>query len=531
LATVETVTYPVEQFTEEERVRLAPHFTNLDRPVFALVNLPETVKGALFARYSRYAGTLRRLFLDEFADSLPEVPVVDLAEGERAAKLYETIFLGYGDDSVAQLGGAHVAFEWTSNLLTKILQRPRLAAYLEQSTRYIAYDDQVEGFGYRYHRDSRFGAAYEAAMDELFASYSSLLEGVSAWVEERFPAPEGESPAAHRRAVRAKALDLVRGVLPAASLSHVGVYASGQTYEQLVLHLLAHPLAEGRSYGELLLEELQAVMPSFVARVPRPDRGGRWIEYLRDRNEAAAAAAARLGLDESREEATAPSVRLVRAHGREEELLAALLYEASAAGEEDALGAVARLSPQDRAALVRDLVAMRENRRHRPGRGFETLVYRFEIVSDYGAFRDLQRHRLLTCQWQRLSPDLGADVPHEVMEAGLGPEYERALEISRAEYERLRAGGFVEEAPYALCLAYRIRYVLELDAREALHLIELRSGREGHPSYRAVALQMRDAIAAVHPSVAAAMTFVDESTEPRLERLLSEMRNEARRQS
>ncbi len=523
------MTHPVEKFTEEEQARLAPHFTNLDRPVFALVNLPETVKGALFARYSRYAGTLRRLFLDEFADSLPEVPVVELGEGERAAKLYETIFLGYGDDSVAQLGGAHIACEWTSNLLTKILQRPRLAAYLEQSTRYIAYDAQLDGFGYRYHRDPRFGPAYEAALDELFSTYSVLLDGVSAWVDEKFPAAEGESPAAHRRAVRAKALDLVRGILPAATLSHVGIYATGQTYEQLVLHLLAHPLAEARDYGEMLLEELQIVMPSFVARVPRPDRGGRWIEYLQERNAAAAAAAARLGLDETgADEAAAPSVRLVRTHGSEEELLAALLYEASAADEEQALAAVARLSPEERTELVRDLVAERENRRHRPGRGFETLTYRFEIVSDYGAFRDLQRHRLLTCQWQRLSPDLGADVPHEVEESGLGPEYARALETSRAEYERLRGEGLAEEAPYALCLAYRIRYVLELDAREALHLIELRSGREGHPSYRAVALQMRDAIAAVHPSVAAAMTFVDDSTEPRLERLLSEMRNEAR---
>jgi thymidylate synthase ThyX len=525
---METVTYPLEQFTEEEQARLAPHFTNLDRPVFALVNLPETVKGALFARYSRYAGTLRRLFLDEFADSLPEVPVVELGEGDRAAKLYETIFLGYGDDSVAQLGGAHIACEWTSNLLTKILQRPRLAAYLEQSTRYIAYDAQLDGFGYRYHRDPRFGSAYEAAMDELFTTYSTLLSGVSEWVDEKFPAAEGESPAAHRRAVRAKALDLVRGVLPAASLSHVGIYATGQTYEQLVLHLLAHPLAEAQAYGEMLLEELQVVMPSFVARVPRPDRGGRWIEYLRERNQAAVAVAARLGLGEAEDEAAAPSVRLLRAHGSEEELLAALLYEASSVGEEHALAAAAQLSPEERTELVRDLVAERENRRHRPGRGFETLTYRFEIVSDYGAFRDLQRHRLLTCQWQRLSPDLGVDVPHEVEESGLGPDYTRALETSRAEYERLRGDGLAEEAPYALCLAYRIRYVLELDAREALHLIELRSGREGHPSYRAVALQMRDAIAAVHPSVAAAMTFVDDSTEPRLERLLSEMRNEAR---
>src|SRR5213595_2114222 len=152
-----------ETFTEAERVRLAPHFTNLDRPVFALTNLPETAKGALFARYSRYPGTLRRLFLDEFAESLPDIGATyDDAEGERAAKLYETIFVGYGDDSVAQLGGAHVACEWVSNVLTKVLQRPRLGAYLEQSTRYIAYDARMPASesgapGYRYYRDPALG--------------------------------------------------------------------------------------------------------------------------------------------------------------------------------------------------------------------------------------------------------------------------------------------------------------------------------------------------------------------------------------
>ncbi|HVA32000.1 MAG TPA: FAD-dependent thymidylate synthase [Gaiellaceae bacterium] len=522
------MTVPVETFTEAERERLAPHFTNVDRPVFGLVNLPETVKGAMFARYSRYPGTLRRMFLDEFADSVPEASGSEGEEGQRAAELYERIFLGYGDDSVAQLGGAHVALEWTSNLLTKILQRPRLAAYLEQSTRYIAYDAQLDGFGYRYHRDARFGPEYERALDDLFATYSRLLEGVSAWVDGEFPRGGDESAAAHARAVRAKALDLVRGLLPAASLSHMGMYASGQTYEQLVLHLLAHPLAEARAYGVMLLEELQKIIPSFVVRVPREDRGGRWVEYLRERRSAADALAARLGLDEETGAAAAPSVRLLRAHGTEEELLAALLYESAATAEDDALRAVSALAPEERSELVRELVGARENRRHRPGRGFETLSYRFEIVSDYGAFRDLQRHRLLTCQWQRLTPDLGADVPHEVFAAGLGGDYERALEVSRAEYERLRGEGLVEEAPYALCLAFRLRYVLELDAREALHLIELRSGREGHPSYRAVAHEMRRAIAGVHPSVAAAMSFVDDSTEERLERLLSEMRNESK---
>jgi len=521
------VPVPAEAFTDEERERLAPHFTNLDRPVFGLVNLPETVKGALFARYSRYPGTLRRLFLDEFADSVPVVPAIEGAEGSRAAALYERIFVGYGDDSVAQLGGAHVACEWTSNLLTKILQRPRLAAYLEQSTRYIAYDAQIDGYGYRYHRDARFGPAYERALDDLFETYSRLLDGMEQWTAERFPPVGGESPAAHRRAVRAKALDLVRGLLPAASLSHVGMYASGQTYEQLVLHLLAHPLAEARAYGAMLLEELQHVIPSFVSRIPREDRGGRWIEYLRERRAAADGAAARLGLDVDAHE-SAPSVRLLRVHGTEEELLAALLFESAALSEADALRAVAGLGSAERTALLRELVGARENRRHRPGRGFETVGYRFEIVSDYGGFRDLQRHRLLTCQWQQLTPHLGADVPHEVVAAGLGGEFERALDVSRGEYDRLRADGLADEAPYALCLAFRIRYVLELDAREAMHLIELRSGREGHPSYRAVAHEMRRAIAEVHPSVAAAMSFVDDSTEERLERLLAEMRNEAK---
>src|SRR6266511_5403183 len=167
--------YPVESFTAEERARLAPHVTNLDRPVFALVNLPETVKGALFARYSRYQGTLRRLFLDEFAESAPQGHVWEGAEGRRAAELYERIFLGYGDDSVAQLGGAHVACEWVSNVLTKVLQRPRLAAYLEQSTRYIAYDSPMPEGGYRYWRDASLGPEYEAAMDHLFDTYSESL--------------------------------------------------------------------------------------------------------------------------------------------------------------------------------------------------------------------------------------------------------------------------------------------------------------------------------------------------------------------
>ncbi len=523
--------YPVEDFSPSERERLSAHFTSLDGPVFALVNLPETVKGALFARYSRYPGTLRRLFLEEFADDVPETAAYDGGEGERAAKLYERVFLGYGDDSVAQLGGAHLACEWVSNVLTKILQRPRLGAYLEQSTRYIAYDAAMPEppGGYRYYRDEELGPEYAAAMDELFSIYAQALPRVTAWAEREFPRGEEEPAPAYARAIRAKALDLLRGLLPASSLSHMGIFATGQTYEQLVLHLLAHPLPEARAYGEMILTEIQKVMPSFVARVPRPDRGGEWIGYLRERREAGEHWAQRLGLGEERAaEAAGPSVTLLRAEGDEQQLLSALLFESSACSEQAMQSALDRLGSDERSALLSELLGGRANRRHRPGRGLEALRYRFEIVADYGAFRDLQRHRMLTVQWQALTPDLGAGVPEQVQLAGCGEDYRRALDRSAAEYERLAGAGLQLAAPYALCLGYRIRFVLDLNAREAMQLIELRSGREGHPSYRAVAHEMHAQIAAVHPAVAAAMTHVDRETEPRLERILSEMRSHAR---
>jgi len=523
------VDYPVESFTPDEQARLKAHFTNLDRPVFALVNLPETVKGALFARYSRYPGTLRRLFLDEFAADLPvSAQGWDGEEGARAAQLYERIFLGYGDDSVAQLGGAHVACEWVSNVLTKLLQRPRLAAYLEQSTRYIAYDAELPSppGGYRYYRDPELGPEYEQAMDELFSTYAAALPRLAAWAQEEFPRAPDDAPAAHARAIKAKALDLLRGLLPASSLSHMGIFATGQTYEQLILHLLAHPLPEARAYGEMILQAVQAVMPSFVARVQRPDRGGRWVDYLASRAESGQRWARRLGLSD--ESADRPSVRLLRHDGEEDDLLAALLFESTGSSEATIRDAVEELDSEQRAGLLGDLVGERSNRRHRPGRGFEALRYRFEIVADYGAFRDLQRHRMLTIQWQPLTPDLGAGVPEQIDQAGCGEAYRQALEVSAQEYHRLQDRGLQTAAPYALCLGYRIRFILDLNAREAMQLIELRSGREGHPTYRAVAHEMHAQIAAVHPAVAAAMTHVDRDSEPRLERILSEMRTEAR---
>lgn len=525
--------YPVENFSQSERELLEPHFSNLDLPVFALTNLPETIKGALFARYSRYPGTLRRLYLEEFAEDVAtdDRPFAG-QEGKRAAELYERIFVGYGDDSIAQVGGAHIACEWVSNILTKVLQRGRLAAYLEQSTRYIAYDQPMEmgggQSGYRYYRSEDLGTEFPAAMDEIFSIYSDSLEPTIAWAAERFP--RGDEPEkAWEGSIRAKALDLLRGLLPAATLSHVGMFASGQAYEQLLLRMLASPLPEAREFGGMILTELGKVIPSFVSRVDRPERGGEWITYLGSRREAAERAAARYGLDSRKRTDDGPTVELLDFRGSERELLAASLFEQSSVGEAEIRRRVAELDDGEVAASIAELVGDRENRRHRPGRGWEAVGYRFEVVSDYGAFRDLQRHRMLTCQWQGLTPDLGAAVPEELVEAGVSDAYSRALEISAAEFDRLHSEGLTSAAPYALCLGYRIRYLFDLNAREAMQMIELRSGQEGHPSYRAVAQAMHDQIASVHPSIARAMEYVDTSSEPRLERILSEIRTHHKR--
>ncbi len=513
-----------EQLSEDERARLAPFVSDLQAPVFALRGLAQATMGAMFARYSRYPGTLRRLMLDEFAEEL-EGGAANGSGGARATALYEKVLGEYGDDSVAQLGGAHIACEWSSNVLTKVLQRPRLGAYLEQSTRYIRYDRPLPGGGYRYHRGPELGAGYEATMDSLFETYASLQEPLAAWIAERHPAAGDEPADAYERAVRAKVLDLLRGLLPASSLSHVGIFASAQTFERLILHLRAHPLPEAWRCGEQMLKAMLIVAPSFVTRIQRPERGGEWVDFLQRRGAAEFAVAERLGLHAEPEPEPA-GVRLVHVEGSEELLLSALLFESSNLSEQQIAERLSSLPAQERGRLVAELVGRRVNRRHLPGRGFEALRYRFEIVSDYGAFRDLQRHRMLSAQWQTLGPQLGGEVPQELEAAGLAGAYEAALERSRGAWQALHEQGRRLEAPYALCLAFRVRYVLDLNAREAIHLIELRSGREGHAAYRRIAHRMHELIGEVHPAVAAAMSHLDGSHAPQLERILAETRRE-----
>ncbi len=530
--------YTVESFTAAEEDILRRYFTNLDQPVFALVNLPEVVKGALFARYSRSAKSLRRLFLDEFVDELDISgdATLDATMGvKRAETLYERVFLEYGDDSVAQLGGVHLACEQASNLLTKILERGRLMSYLEQSTRYVAYDSRSDG-RYRYYRDpdvlmSSLGTRYVGDMDRLFDSYADLVPRMAEFFRARYPKAPQDSDMVWRQAIRAKAFDAVRGILPAAALSNVGIYGSGQGYEQLLLRMRAHPLPEARDYADMMLLELRKVIPSFLSRVDRVDRGQLWSQYLDDTRINSSAVSAQLfSGDIDEEPITTTHVRLLDFDpDGEDKLIAAMLYESVDVPEERVLAKVRAMGADQKRAVADAYIGDRRNRRHKPGRAFERIDYRFDILSDYGAFRDLQRHRLLTVEWQPLSPMHGFVLPDAVVEANCTDAFEGAMERSAELYDAL-ADRFVDQAPYAVSLAYRIRYVMQMNAREAMHLIELRSAPAGHPEYRFVAQEMHRLIAeqAGHRIVADAMRFVDH-TDPDLERLDAERRAEQRR--
>ncbi len=533
--------YAEETFTEEEQAILRPYFTNVDLPVFALVNLPEVVKGALFARYSRSPKSLRRLFLDEFVGDLDLSGDLsfDATVGlRRAEELYEKVFFEYGDDSVAQLGGVHLACEQASNLLTKILEWGRLMAYLEQSTRYLGYDARLPSGHYRYYRapeilESPMGARYVGDMDRMFDAYAQMLPDAQAWLQQRYPQEPGDSDFVYRQAVRAKALDAVRGILPAASLSNVGIYGTGQSYEMLLLRMRSHPLPEARHYADLMLEELRKVIPSFLRRIDIAERGGEWSEYLAQTRTDTTAVLERLWPDALAEpiDLDEREVRLVDFDPEgEDKVVAAICFAGSTMSESEAIRRVGALGHDDKVAIIRAYVGERANRRHRPGRAFERTDYRFELVTDYGAFRDLQRHRILTVEWQELSPHLGYDVPAVIEEAGLEGAYAETMERSAALHHDLLEE-HADQAGYAVALAYRLRYVMQMNAREAIHLIELRSGPQGHPSYRRVAQDMHRAIAEVagHRAIAEAMAHVDHGATD-LERLESERRAEQRRQ-
>jgi len=555
--------YHQESFTAAEREKLAPYFTNLDRPVFALVNLPEVVKGALFARYSRSPKSMRRLFLDEFVDDLwpaggapsagPAAATADGGKTGRAERLYERVLTDYGDDSVAQLGAAHVACEQASNILTKVLEWSRLGSYLEQSTRYMFFDQPL-GDRYRYAVPAEIQAAglepaYAATLDLLFDTYRDLVPLLTGHYERLHP-QGGDPPGIWKASIRARVCDDLRGLLPAATLSNVGVFASAQSYEALILRMRAHPLAEVQAYGELIRDELRQVIPAFLRRLDLPERGGAWTRYLaavatrmRQLGPALAAAAAGAGAGAAAEPsggersgelghgAAAADVRLLEwDQDAEVKVAAAALFPYCQLSGERLLELARDLPGDERRQLLEAYVGRRENRRHRPGRAFERASYRFEIVANYAVFRDLQRHRMLTIEWQPLTTAHGFDTPEAIVELGAETRWALAMQRAADLYRTVAAALGGEIAQYAVPFAYRLRFYWQVNARELFHILELRTQPGGDRTYRRICQEMvrllRDQ--AGHQFLTDAMCFVDWS-DPGLGRLAGERRAAARR--
>src|SRR5213082_532869 len=405
------------ELTRDEAARLSRYFTNLDRPVFALCNLPEVVKGALFSRYSRTEKSLRRVLLDEFIND-PESGFQGIAGGpvaddmvavRRAEEFYERVLVGYGDDSVAELAGAHVAVERTSTLAAKALEDSRVGiSPLEKSTRYVRFDRPGRDGRFLYHRGPELAHPdYEPAADLLFETYSALVEPLTLAIRERYPQEEAETDRAWKSATRAKALDLLRGLLPAGTLTNLGLFGNGRAFEYLITKMAAHELPECQVLASDLHRELALVIPAFVRRA-LDDRYGTPAAV---RMAATRSAASRLA---QRGDAapTAPSVRLVEFDpDAQRKVVAAALFPHSNLPLEEQLG--------DVEAVLDAMLGDRSNRRQRAPRALEHATYTIEIVANFAAYRDLHRHRMLTQDRQLLGTLLGYDAPPYLAELGM----------------------------------------------------------------------------------------------------------------
>ncbi len=541
------------EFTREEAEVLERFFTNVDAPVFGL-RLPQEVSGALFSRYSRTAKSLRRVFLDEFvgeqglADGLLGRTAADDGESlQRARAFYDRVLVGYGDDSVAQLGAAHVAVERASNVAAQTLEDARVGiSFLEKSTRYVRFDEKGADGRYLWHREetllaSRRGAAFAALMDRLFATYAAQIDPMIRHIEEVLPiesvdarhpktgealawkdvAKDEELLKAARRAygatVRAHACDVMRSYLPGATLTNLGVFATGQAFEHLLNRLYASPLAECRGLGTAMHAELGKLIPSFVKRAKRSE----WLVDLDGRARNAAARVLPPGAPAS---PSGAATLLDFDPDGDAKVLAALLYPYADRPLAEARTRVAAMPAGERAALHAELAGARRNRRDKPPRALEETSYTFDLLGNLGIYRDLHRHRLLSQERQPFTTANGYETPPEIVESGCESEFRACMEEAHELHEAV-ARDHPREAPYVVPFAFRVRWRMTLNLREAVHLCELRSMPQGHPDYRRLVQDMWRSIEAVHPALAPWGKFVNRDTY-RLGRLQSEMRTE-----
>ena len=546
-----------DAFSPSEKKKLQPFFTDLTQPIFGL-RLPQEVAGALFSRYSRSSKSLRRIFLDEFYRDLkpsglksPTSSVPDRETLEKARAFYDRVLVGYGDDSVAQLGGAHVACEHVSNVAAKLLEDARIGiAPLEKSTRYVRFDAKGADGDYPFYKEPRLmgslhAEAYVSCMRLLFETYAAQMEPMLDFVRHSLPIetvewkhPQTGEPltyrdaekdatlkrwadSAYRSTVRAHACDVLRSYLPAATLTNVGLFGVGQAFEHLLNKLYSLDLAEAQDIAEPMHKALNVLTPSFVKRARRND-------YLVETAESSRKQADALLAGHTAE--PTDTVTLVDYdRDAEEKILAAVLYPNGRLPLAQLRTLVEKLSSDERNRIFETYVGQRRHRRDKPGRALEHGYYTFDILGNLGLYRDLQRHRILTQERQAYTTVHGYDLPREIEEAGFRPEFAECMERAAGLYERI-AADFPVEAQYVVPFAYRVRWYMKLNLREAIHLGELRTMPQGHPDYRFVVQEMWRLIGEVHPTLALSAKFLDTRTY-RLGRLQSELRTAYKRTS
>lgn len=566
----------MDDFTPAERQRLAPFFSNVDRPVFGL-RLPQEVAGALFSRYSRSAKDLRRMFLDEFlgdADLSPVLGAPAPATGDgpavrRARAFYERVLIGYGDDSVAQLGGAHVACEGISNVAAKHLEDARIGiAPLEKSTRYVRFDRKDAAGRYLFFVEptiagSRHAQDYHDLMERLFDAYSRQMEPMIAHVRKSLPLEETElrnprtgatityaealrdkkldrwAKTAYHSTIRAHACDVLRGYLPAATRTNVGLFGVGQALEYLLSKLYSSDLEELRNLGSAIHGELDTLIPSFVKRARRNSYLSDTFRETRSLAEELVTGPVRqvAGMevvDEMAEtpvgdtDRQAPAVTLVDHDDRaEERVIAAILYPHTGRPLSQLRELAAQMPEARKQAVLDAYMKSRGHRREKPGRALEQVYYTFDIIGNLGAYRDLQRHRLLSQERQDFTTAHGYDTPIEIDEAGFGDDFRRCMDRAAEVHDSIRAD-YPREVQYVVPFAYRTRWYMKMNLREAVHIGELRTLPQGHPDYRRIVQDMWRQIAAAHPRLAEYAKFIDWNTY-RLGRLAAEIRTEFKR--
>jgi len=543
------------EFSADEQKRLAAFFTNLDRFTFGL-KLPQEVAGALFSRYSRSTKSLRRTFLDEFLGD-PELGLNDLLGGQSAASddsaalkkaraFYERVLVGYGDDSVAQLGGAHLACENISNVAAKLLEDARIGiAPLEKSTRYVRFDQKDAAGNYLFYREPKIMAsrqrdAYLEVMNLLFETYSRQMEPMLQFVAQSLPIEQLEvrdpgsgksltyedakkddrlrrwAESAYRATVRAHACDVLRSYLPAATLTNVGLFGVGQAFEYLISKFYSHELSEAKELGSAMHEELNQLIPSFVKRAQLNE----YLVATTAAGETLAADAVKLPPVVANE----PVTLIDHDAHAEENIIAAVLYSHAHHPLAQLREMAAAMNGAQRRKILEEYFGKRRHRRDKLSRAFENVYYTFDILGNLGLYRDLHRHRILTQERQDFTTIHGYDTPPEIDEAGFKNEFDRCMERAAELYGQIYRD-LPCEAQYVVPFAYKIRWYMKMNLREAVHMCELRTMPQGHPDYRFICQEMWRKIQEVHPTLAESGKFMDWQ-KYRLGRLQSEMRTE-----